>query len=251
MKKLMLGMIAVTGLGMATSANAADLPARTYQAPPVLAPFVWNWTGFYMGVNGGYGWSNQCLDYTAVNGIAFALGTGCRSAGGGVVGGQLGYRWQSGPMVFGVEAQGDWANLRNTRVDPFIPTNSYKSTINGIGLFTGQFGYAWNATLLYVKGGAAVANQRWDYYSNVTSVGYAQTDRTRWGGTVGAGIEFGFAPNWTVGLEYDFLWRVNDTSTFVTPALAPVVTSITANTRTDVNLFMARINYTFGGPVVY
>ena len=55
MKKLMLGMIAVAGLGMATSANAADLPARTYPAAPVVAPFVWNWTGFYMGVNGGYG----------------------------------------------------------------------------------------------------------------------------------------------------------------------------------------------------
>jgi len=251
MKRLVLGMIAVAGLGMATSANAADLPARTYPVAPVVAPIVWNWTGFYIGVNGGYGWSNQCLDYTAVNGAAFALGTGCRSAGGGVAGGQLGYRWQSGPMVFGVEAQGDWANLRNTRVDPFIPTNNFKSTINGIGLFTGQLGYAWNATLLYVKGGAAVANQRWDYYNNVTGVGYAQAERTRWGGTVGAGIEFGFAPNWTVGLEYDYLWRVSDTSTFVTPALAPAVTSITANTRTDINLFMARINYTFGGAVVY
>jgi len=250
MKKLLLGVIAVTGLGMATSANAADLAARPYKAPPVVAPMVYDWTGFYIGANGGYGWSSQCLDYTAVNGAAFALASGCRDAGGGVVGGQIGYRWQSGPMVFGLEAMGDWANFRNTRVDPFIPANSYKSTINGLGLFTGQVGYAWNATLLYVKGGAAVANQRWDYYNTATGLGLAQVERTRWGGTVGVGIEYGFAPNWTAGLEYDYLWRVSDSSTFLTRGLVGV-TSITANTGTDINLFTARVSYKFGGtPVV-
>jgi len=247
MKRFLLGMIAVAGLGIATSAEAADLPSRAYKAPPPVLPIAYNWSGFYVGVNGGYGWSSQCLDYTAVNGAAFALGTGCRSAGGGVVGGQFGYRWQSGPLVFGVEAQGDWANLRNTRVDPFIPTNNYKSTINGLGLFTGQIGYAVNETLFYAKGGAAVGNQRWDYYNSVTGVGLAQAERTRWGGVIGAGIEYGFTPNWTVGLEYDYLWRVSDTSTFATPALAPAVTSITANTSTDISLFTARVSYKFGG----
>ena len=206
MKRLLLGMIAVTGLGIATSANAADLPSRTYQAPPpVVVPLVYNWTGFYIGANGGYGWSSQCLDYTAVNGVAFAQSTGCRNAGGGIVGGQFGYRWQAGAMVFGLEAQGDWANLRNTRVDVLIPTNNYKSTINGIGLFTGQIGYAMNETLLYIKGGGAVGNQTWDYYNGVTGVGYAQAERTRWGAVIRAGIEYGFTPNWTVGLEYDYL----------------------------------------------
>jgi outer membrane immunogenic protein len=101
-----------------------------------------------------------------------------------------------------------------------------------------------------VKGGAAVANQRWDYYNTATGLGLAQVERTRWGGTVGVGVEFGFAPNWTAGLEYDYLWRVSDSSTFLTRGLVGV-TSITANTGTDINLFTARVSYKFGGtPVV-
>jgi outer membrane immunogenic protein len=80
----------------------------------------------------------------------------------------------------------------------------------------------------------------------------AQAERTRWGGTVGTGFEYGFAPNWSVGIEYDFLYRLSDSNTFLTPGLAPT-TAITANTRSDVNMITARINYRFGwgsGPIV-
>jgi outer membrane immunogenic protein len=238
---------------MAAPASAADLAARPYTKapPPILAP-IYNWGGFYIGANGGYGWSNQCIDVTAINGITNVFAEGCRSAGGGVAGGQLGYRWQAGSWVFGLEAQGDWANLRNSRASLFFPGDTWKSNINGLGLFTGQVGYAWDATLFYVKGGAAVANQRYDLFNTFTGVGLAQAERTRWGGTVGVGFEYGFAPNWSAGLEYDYLWRVSDSNTFLTPGLVvPLgVASITANTRSDVNMITARINYRFGGPVI-
>jgi outer membrane immunogenic protein len=106
-----------------------------------------------------------------------------------------------------------------------------------------------------VKGGAAVANQRWDLFNTATGVGLAQAERTRWGGTVGTGFEYGFAPNWSVAVEYDYLFRVSDSNTYLTPGLiAPLgVSSITANTRSDVNMITARINYRFGwgsAPVV-
>ena len=114
MKKFLLGTLGL--VAMAAPAVAADLPARTYKAPPMVAPLIYDWTGFYIGANGGYGWSNRCIDITAVNGIGnAAFAEGCRSAGGGVFGGQIGYRWQAGQWVFGLEAQGDWANLRNSR----------------------------------------------------------------------------------------------------------------------------------------
>jgi outer membrane immunogenic protein len=234
-------------LGVAAPASAADMAAKPYvkAPPPVVAP-IYDWSGFYIGANAGYGWSDRCLDVTAINGLAVADAEGCRTAAGGIAGGQIGYRWQWTNVVFGLEAQGDWANLRNSNASLFFPGDTWSTKTNALGLFTGQIGYAWNNALWYVKGGAAVANQRWDLFDSATGVGIAQAERSRWGGTVGTGFEYGFAPNWSVGIEYDFLWRVSDSQTFVTPALAPI-TSITTNTRADVNMITARINYRFGG----
>jgi outer membrane immunogenic protein len=244
MKKILVGTVALVAMGMAAPAFAADLAARP---APIAAPMMYDWSGFYLGANGGYGWSRQCIDITAVNTVAFGFAEGCRDSGGGIVGGQVGYRWQSSAFVFGLEAQGDWANLRNDRISLFNPANTWKSNINALGLFTGQIGYAWNATLLYVKGGAAVANQRFDIFNTATGIGTAQAERTRWGGVVGVGLEYGFAPNWTAGIEYDYLFRTSDSSAFVTPALAPAITAIAANTRTDISMITGRISYKFGG----
>jgi outer membrane immunogenic protein len=248
MKKFVLSAMAVAAIGMAAPASAADLAARPYaKAPPPMMASVYDWTGFYVGANGGYGWGRQCVDITAINNVAFPFAEGCRDSGGGIVGGQVGYRWQASSWVFGLEAQGDWANLRNERVSLLNPANTWKSNINALGLFTGQVGYAWNATLLYVKGGAAVANQRFDIFNTATGIGIAQAERTRWGGVIGVGLEYGFSPNWTAGIEYDYLFRTNGGNTYLTPALAPAITSISADTRTDVSMITGRISYKFGG----
>jgi outer membrane immunogenic protein len=254
MKMLLLASVGLIALGMATPASAADMAVKAPPPPPVVVP-IYNWSGFYIGANGGGAWSNQCINVTAVNGISDVFAEGCRSASGGVAGGQIGYRWETASSwVFGLEAQGDWANVRTSRTSLLLPLDTWRSQINGLGLFTGQVGYAWNASLLYVKGGAAVAGQQFTLFNTATGIGLAQTDRTRWGGTVGVGWEYGFAPNWSAGIEYDYLWRVSDGNTFLTPGLVtPVgISSITANTRSDVNMITARINYRFGwgSPVV-
>jgi hypothetical protein len=108
---------------------------------------------FYIGGNGGWGQSHNCVDLLDTTGVAFAQG--CRDRSGGLIGGQIGYRWQVNQWVFGLEGQGDWADLSNTRLSLIDPTFSTRTKTSGIGLFTGQIGYAWNASLLYVKGGAA------------------------------------------------------------------------------------------------
>ena len=92
--------------------------------------------------------------------------SGCRERSGGLVGGQIGYRWQASQWVFGLEAQGDWADLSNRASACSIPLFSTRTKTDGIGLFTGQIGYAWNAALFYVKGGAAVTSNRFSILDN-------------------------------------------------------------------------------------
>src|SRR6201990_2649932 len=103
--------------GFAATANAADLPARApapYKAPPPIVQ-IYNWGGFYVGIDGGGASSHNCYTITNVNSVAITpTSEGCHDATGGLAGGQVGYRWQMASWVFGVEAQGDWANLKGS-----------------------------------------------------------------------------------------------------------------------------------------
>jgi len=262
MKKILLATAGLVGLSIAP-ALAADLPARTYtKAPAVVAP-IYNWSGFYVGLNGGGGSGHKCWDLNNALGISVpAINEGCHNATGGLVGGQIGYRWQAASWVFGLEAQGDWADLKGSNssllLAPIVAqvganfTNNTK--IDAIGLFTGQVGYAWNNVLWYVKGGAAVTH---DKYSGIASAAgivsftFDTASETRWGGVAGTGIEIGFAPNWSVAFEYDHLFMGNRNVTFaLNPSLGVTGTSRGDNIRQDVDIGTVRVNYTFGGPVV-
>jgi outer membrane immunogenic protein len=253
MKKFLLGTVAFAAL--AAPAFAADLPARTYTKAPVMVSPVYDWSGFYVGINAGGASAHECLTINSVAGGAIAPASeGCHNATGAVVGGQAGYRWQMTNWVFGLEAQGDWANLRgsNSSLTAIIPyTNQTK--VDAIGLFTGQIGYAFNNVLLYVKGGAAVTDNKYTSFFPVgnvfaaAGVPFNTASDTRWGGAVGTGIEIGFAPNWSVAVEYDHLFMGNPNLTF--PASAIAVTR-SDNIRQDVDMGTVRVNYRFGGPVV-
>jgi outer membrane immunogenic protein len=224
------------------------LPARPYtKAPAMVAPPIYNWGGFYIGANGGGASSRKCWDFTTPAGV-FLVAEGCHDATGGLAGGQVGYRWQASNWVFGVEAQGDWANLRGSNVSLAFPAFTNISRIDAIGLVTGQVGWAWNNVLVYVKGGAAVVADRFSVNTTVGNVLTATTpDDTRWGGTAGVGVEVGFAPNWSVAAEYnhlfmqDRLYRFTDTFGFFFG---------TDRIRQDVDMGTVRVNYHFGGPVV-
>ena len=261
MKKFLLGTIGLVAMGLAP-AMAADLPARApvyTKAPAMVAP-IYDWTGFYIGVNGGGGWSHKCWDVTNILGVTLptALSDGCHNATGGVAGGQIGYRWQSASWVFGLEAAGDWANLKGSNSSPLLAGTIFnvtdQSKINALGFFTGQVGYAWNAALLYVKGGAAVTGTNYNIQTTLGNLNVASASATRWGGTIGVGFEYGFAPNWSAGLEYDHLFMGNRSVDFTSTgalAFAPVGTLFRTDTiHQNVDMITARINYRFGGPVV-
>jgi outer membrane immunogenic protein len=245
MKKVLLVTASLIALGAAAPAVAADLAARPYTKAPAMMAAVYDWSGFYIGANGGWASSRNSWDSVAP---AFAVGPeGSHDADGGTVGGQVGYRWQAGTYVFGLEAQGNWADLNGSNTSTLFAASRNQSRINAFGLFTGQIGFAANNALFYVKGGAAVTDNRNRIYSTLTGLQLASTgDDTRWGGTIGAGIEYGFAPNWSIGVEYDHLFMSDRTLTFTTPAGAFFGTD---RIRQDVDLVTARVNFKFGGPV--
>ena len=249
---VVIGAALLSIAGFAGAASAADLPARTYtKAPPIVAP-VYDWSGFYIGLNGGGASSHGCWNLTsdAGNPIPGAPSEGCHNATGGLAGGQVGYRWQSTNWVFGLEAQGDWANFKGSNFSQLtapLPVFTNNSKVDAFGLFTGQVGYAWNNVLWYVKGGAAVTHDK--YFGQLVGITFDNASETRWGGTVGTGIEIGFAPGWSVAFEYDHLFMGSRNNTFT--AVAPFnFLSRIDNIKQDVDIGSVRVNYTFGGPIV-
>jgi outer membrane immunogenic protein len=251
MKKFLLGTVAL--IAFAAPASAADLAARPYtKAPPMIAA-VYDWSGFYIGANGGWGTSHNCWTNTAILGVPTPGGPvpeGCHDADGGTVGGQIGYRWQMGQWVFGVEGQGNWADFRGT--NPSLGTlglTTNRTKIDAFGLMTGQIGYAWNNALLYVKGGAAVTGNTYQGLVTATGALIDTVDRTRWGGTVGVGVEYGFTPNLSVGVEYNHMFMGTENYAFTTVP-APGGNSRNDDIKQDADLVTVRVNYKWGGPVI-
>jgi outer membrane immunogenic protein len=246
MKKVWLGTVAL--IAFTAPAAAADLAARPYtKAPPPAIAAVYDWSGFYIGANGGWGSSHKCWDSVAP---AAVLGPeGCHDATGGTAGGQLGYRWQTGTWVFGLEGQGNWADFHGSNASTLFLGSRNESHIDAFGLITGQVGWAANNVLFYVKGGAAVTGDRFRIRDNLSGAVTGVTgDDTRWGATVGAGLEFGFAPNWSAGVEYNHLFMQDRTYTFTTPVGG--VFFAADRIRQDVDLVTVRVNYRWGGPAV-
>jgi outer membrane immunogenic protein len=242
MKKFLLGTLGL--VAMVAPALAADLPVK---APPPMIPPMFNWSGFYIGGNGGWGRSDDCWDVLSPLAFPFVLSDGCHDRSGGVVGGQIGYRWQQpgSHFVWGLEAQGDWASLRSSRVSFFDPTLTLGTKVDAIGLFTGQFGFAWDTWLWYWKSGFAVTDNNFSVTDNLTGASVSASS-TRWGGALGTGFEYAFAPNWSVGFEYDHLFMGSKDFAFLGVANPELIGSIN-RIRQDVDMVTVRFNYRFGG----
>ena len=135
--------------------------------------------------------------------------TTCGNANGAFAGGQFGYRWKLRLGCLGSRLRATWANLRGTVANATLPA-AFTTTgkVNGFGLFTGSVGYTWDNVLIYAKGGAAVTGNNFIGNSLIPAViASTSASETRWGGAAGAGLEIGFAPNWSVGFDtITFLW---------------------------------------------
>jgi len=240
------------------SSQAADLAVRPYyaKAAPAMAAAVYDWSGLYLGVNAGYATSKNTW---WVDDPYYA---GSHNASGATVGGQIGYRWQLSNWVFGVEGQGNWADLSGSNISAYA--NAFgamnHTRIDSFALLTGNIGVVLNNVLLYVKGGGAVVNSKYEYTSNPADQ-YGSfrgsVSESRWNPTVGAGLEIGFAPNWSIGAEFNHVFRsyrdetlgcttnysINDN-----PACGLATDGL--HVRQDLDVATVRLNYRFGGPVV-
>ena len=222
----------------AGAASAADLAARPYTKapPPVLAP-IYNWTGFYIGLSAGGGWGRTDWQYNTI-----LTPSTNHDISGWLAGGQVGYNWQAGSWVFGLEADGHWADINGSTLCP-NPAFVCASKVDTLASFRGRLGYAAGPVLFYGTGGAGYAHEK---FSATTPGGpnfFYGTDR--WGYAAGAGIEWGFAPNWSAKVEY--MHYGFDRWTAPVGALSAVTTT---DLRLNIDTVKVGVNYRFGGPIV-
>jgi outer membrane immunogenic protein len=202
MKRAILATAGLLALAAAMGpAAAADLPPRlpVTKAPAYIPPSVYNWTGFYIGVNGGYGWG-QSEHNDALLGVA----TGDFDLSGALVGGTVGFNYQVGPWVWGLEGDLDWANINGTSATFLTGAGltSYSTELRWLSTVRGRLGYAFDRVLPYVTGGLAVGDVRADIN---TPGAIATGTNTQVGWTVGAGLEYGITPNVTAKVEYNYV----------------------------------------------
>jgi outer membrane immunogenic protein len=218
MKKLLLASVGILALGVA-SASAADLPRREAmpaKAPAYVPPPLYNWTGFYVGINGGGGFGRS--DFSA------PFASGSFDTSGGLVGGTVGYNWQMDPVVFGLEGDIDWSNIRGSAT---CGGTTCETRNDWLGTVRGRLGYAFDRFLPYVTGGAAFGNIK----TSIAGVGDSSDSKVGW--TLGGGLEAAIAGPWTAKVEY----------LYVDLGKGGSIAGSDANFRT--NIVRAGLNYRF------
>jgi len=228
MKRLLLMMVGLMVLATG-SASAADLPRQMpVRAPAYFAPPPYNWTGFYVGINGGGGWGTSKWDPPF---------PGSFDVSGGVVGGTVGYNWQFGTWVAGVEGDLDWSNIKGSTTAGICVTPACEMRNNYLGTVRGRMGYAFDRFLPYVTGGLAVGNVK------ASSPGLTTVDDTNAGWTAGAGVEFAVAGNVTAKVEYLYVDLGNVTCGIGSACYGGVTASNKADFTT--NMVRGGLNFRF------
>ena len=232
-------LLSCSALALAGSAMAADLPSRKAPVSYIAPPPVFTWTGFYVGLNAGAAF--RVGNNNNNNGFFAGNNNGGNSTGF-VGGGQVGYNWQSGAIVWGLETDAQYrSNIGNGANNGFF--NGGNSNNGGFyGTTRGRLGYAFSPMVMaYITGGAAygnVANNGFNPFGFGFNTNNGSNFRLGWTG--GAGVEFAMTPNWSIKAEalYNDLGRSNQNAFFGN------------NTRNTFVVARLGVNYKFnwGGP---
>jgi len=250
---------AVLGIGAASGADLA-VKALPYTAPP--PPF--SWTGFYVGGNAGAGVFHD-QGFQSGGGITQDLRAD-RHGVGGLAGGQIGYNYQAGMLVLGIEGEGFWSGMK-------ITTDRFGG-LNGNTLFetatirnkwdydiAARLGIALDRALIYGKAGWVAGGFDWNA-SDVNCGNFCtitQGGATLDGLLIGLGLEYAFANNWTTKFEYDYLGFGSKNVSFRTSCVTnPILcgpsgsVNSTLNVSADKHIFKVGLNYLFNAaaPVV-
>jgi outer membrane immunogenic protein len=231
MRRGLFALLAVAGVTTGTGiASAADIQRPVYKAPPAgVMPVAYDWTGFYVGGHVGYGWADKSWQ------DGFGLFGISQQANGFLGGGQAGFNYQVGQFVFGVEGDMSWSGMKGSTN---TLASSFNTDVDWTATLTGRLGMAFDRWLVYGKGGAAWARDR--YSTNFYTFPGTEVTDTRLGWTVGAGVEYAFAPQWTAKLEYNYMDFGTRSVSF-----AP---GFSTDIDQQVHAVKFGVNYKFGSP---
>jgi len=238
MRRIVLVLASALSVGALQSASAADIPAPVYKAPPA-AVVVRNWTGCYIGINGGYGIGHK--DFIDVTTDA---SLGSHAASGGVAGGQVGCDYQTGPWVFGIRGIFDWADMTGSHINP-AGTSIYKTRVQSFETAVGRVGYTlWPDTLVYALGGIAWVQER-HTITDLAGVELGFANENRHGLTVGTGLEHMFAPGWSAFIEYDYIHCGCVVPVVPVPGAPPIPVPPLIDVKQNVSMVLVGVNYRF------
>ena len=204
----------------------AAIPRRCPTRRPVYAP-IYNWTGFYLGINGGGAWGRSSWDFPGGS-------TGNFDLSGGLIGGTAGYNYQAGRAVFGIEGDIDWADIRGSSTGVACGAAGCFTRNTWLATVRGRLGYSFDRVMPYVTGGAAFGNIK----AHFNGLPEQSSDRVGW--TVGAGIEGALFGNVTAKLEYLYV-DLDSFSCGLASCAAPGPTNVHFNA----NIVRAGVNFRF------
>lgn len=219
------GAAAIALLATPLAAVAADIRPPVYKGMPRSVIAYYNWTGFYVGGTVGYGTGTSDWDFYSVE----------AKPKGMVYGATLGYNWQAGSLVYGLEGDYNFSNMKGSVTCAVAFTCETENT--WFATFRGRIGYAFDRFMPYITAGGAYGNIK----ASINTVPPVSASESKLGYTFGAGLEYAFLSNWTAKVEYLYV----NLGTFDTGFSTPVVNNVSF----DANVVRVGLNYKFSGPI--